>query len=383
MERDSIPTDLIIEILSRLTEKSIARFYCLFLTRSQARPRIVFALEISDGWSFYSLPQLQKPVSCVVAADFHVKFPQDQINLFDGNINPLSWSYASGLICLSDIRHSAAYENKPLIINPNTGQYAIIPELTRSGMSSEFLGFDPIDKQFKVLSMCYPDRYVADDHRILTLGSGEMSWRKIQSPLTHCPWNKGLCINGVLYYRAASGDVSKMIVCFDIRSEKFKFINAECLCILDFNLINYKGKLGVIGRKFPSIDAIELYMWDVEKHEWLKYAYTLLDSKIIDLWKFSIVGVIATGEIVLSMDDTSEPPFYVIYFNPERNTLQHVEIQGLGENCNRVYTFVDHAEDLNVHDGKLLMSSISAPSMKNKGSGKSSWRTTLSHRKPV
>ncbi|KAL1191310.1 putative F-box protein [Cardamine amara subsp. amara] len=57
---DSIPKELILEILSRLSAKSVARFCCvsklwafifggpcfteLFLTRSSARPRLLFGL---------------------------------------------------------------------------------------------------------------------------------------------------------------------------------------------------------------------------------------------------------------------------------------------------------------------------------------------------
>ncbi|CAF2159357.1 unnamed protein product [Brassica rapa] len=66
------------------------------------------------------------------------------------------------------------------------------------------------------------------------------------------------------------------------------------------------------------------------------------------------------GHIVLSMNYTSRKsrPFYVFYFNLERNTFQRVQIQGLGgyydENRHRVYTFVDHVDDLNVNDAKYL-----------------------------
>ncbi|KAF3496068.1 hypothetical protein DY000_02052601 [Brassica cretica] len=111
------------------------------------------------------------------------------------------------------------------------------------------------------------------------------------------------------------------------RSEKFKFIYPESLR----ELINYKGKLGVIYNDDFTDDAIELRVWvleDVEKHEWTKYAYTLRGDKLFPHYA-SEVGVISTGEIMLSMADyTSKQPFYIDYFNPERNTIRRVEIQG-------------------------------------------------------
>ncbi|CAL9217944.1 unnamed protein product [Arabidopsis halleri] len=202
-----------------------------------------------------------------------------------------------------------------------------------------------------------------------------MSWRRIKCPLRHENVSEGICIDGVLYYL---GDTSErlnnfVIVCFDVRSEKFKFIYPESYC----ELINYKGKLGVIYYDDYADDAIELRLWvleDAEKEEWLEYAYTLRDDKFLDHY-ISVVGVAASGEIVLSMGDfTSKQPFYVFYFNPEKNTLQRVEIQGFGEyhegvnkpsrvhffvdDASSFYRFADHVEYLNVNDPKLLKSNI-------------------------
>nr|VDD44220.1 unnamed protein product [Brassica oleracea] len=69
----SIPNDLIIEIFSRLPEKSAARFRSyapglhrsyfteLFLTRSRTRTRLLFVFELVTKFSFFSSPQLQNP----------------------------------------------------------------------------------------------------------------------------------------------------------------------------------------------------------------------------------------------------------------------------------------------------------------------------------
>ncbi|KAH0882581.1 hypothetical protein HID58_058677 [Brassica napus] len=64
----------------------------LYLARSSARPRLLFAVYRSGGEDlcFYSSPQPQLPhdkSSLVVAADYHTTFPQEP------------FVYASGLIC--------------------------------------------------------------------------------------------------------------------------------------------------------------------------------------------------------------------------------------------------------------------------------------------
>jgi len=150
-------------------------------------------------------------------------------------------------------------------------------------------------------------------------------------------------------------------------------------------LINYKGKLAVIYWE-DDVDIQELYykkgidveeyvennvnadatnelcVWilaDVEKQEWSKHAYTWTDEKFFRRL-VSIAGVTASGEIVFSMRKCNpKQPFYVFYFNPERNSLQRVEIQGFGEAVTKscdVCTFVNHVEDLNVYDLKQLKS---------------------------
>ncbi|XP_010424491.1 PREDICTED: putative F-box protein At2g02890 [Camelina sativa] len=110
----------------------------------------------------------------------------------------------------------------------------------------------------------------------------------------------------------------------------------------------------------------ELRLWvleDVEKQEWSKHAYTWTDDKFFR-HQVSFAGSTASGEIVFSMRKyTCGQPFYVFYFNPERNTLRRVEIQGFGEGFKKpcsVRTFVNHVEDPTVKDLELLKS-IPAP----------------------
>ncbi|KAF3545986.1 hypothetical protein DY000_02009945 [Brassica cretica] len=242
---DSIPTDLIPEILLRLPGKSIARFRCvskLWLS-ILTRPRLLVALErANEEMLFFSSPHPQNPYdnpydkpSPVVAADFLMKFVCPELRAF-----------TSGLIYLCS--------NERVIYNLSTGEYVNLPDLKRYRKSNSFLGYDPLNKQFKVLFMAYLSG--PDDHRILTLGpSKKKKWRKIKCRLIHQPLYdrvriNGICINGVLYYIGkADGYTAEerpyMIICFDVRSEKFKFVKAECFGDPKATkLINYKGKLG-------------------------------------------------------------------------------------------------------------------------------------------
>ncbi|KAG7564530.1 F-box associated interaction domain [Arabidopsis suecica] len=420
---EPLPTDLITDIFSRLPAKSVAMFRTLskhwasklhspdftelFLRRSSNRPRLLFAVERKGEWLFFSSPQPQNPSSSspsAVTVDYHTKF--------GGDVSRYICSYASGLIYFPDMWISNV-ASSPVICNPINGMYVTLPDLARYRKARGFLGFDPIEKQFKALSEGYVFCDQRDHHRILTLGTTgeELTWRSnsIQCPAYDRSLSEGICINGVLYYIADTGcESSCMVVSFDLRSEEFKFIQADCFSeqlhetnerplvfdpqptnvmelflatvrmdrptnTITLVLVNYKGKLGAIDWKYVANNAdgetqiVELCMWvleDVEKHEWSKHVYTLPETEILDSCDFSVAGVTASGDIVLSMKHVCKP-FYVFYFNPERNTLQSVEIQGFGdnleapENHGTVYAFVDHVEDLSVYDAKPLKSSIS------------------------
>ncbi|XP_010480784.1 PREDICTED: putative F-box protein At5g42430 [Camelina sativa] len=377
---NSIPIDLFHEIFTRLPAKSIGKFCCvskqwasildrqdfteLFLTRSSTRPRLLFAVQRYGEWLFFSSPQTQNPYeksSLALAADFHIKLRLDE--------GYYRCEYTSGLIYFSGTKSQ-------VICNPITGQHAILPKADRELRS--FFGFDPIDKQYKVLLI----NKIGDDERayhILTLGSGIMRWRMIQCPFTHYVYHtcKRICINGVLYYLAGLPDERYkygsvgVIVCFDVRFEKFTFIDGECFTDgHNTILVNYKGKLGGISMTYDKSDVFELricVLEDVEKQEWSKRVHFIsrMREKVIEPWPWNIyvVGVTATGEIVLSEKYTHKPS-YVYYFNHERNTLKSVEIQGVGEykewfNQHRVYyAFSDHVENLSFDDSEQLKSSF-------------------------
>jgi len=137
---NSFPNDdLVYEILLRLPAKSVARCSCvsklrrsilsrqdfteLFLTKSSARPRLLFGVKRANGEGlFFSSTQPRNSYeksSLVVAADFHTKFSEV--------ISREICSYASGLIYLSDMRISVNDEDVVrAICNPITGKYMVL-----------------------------------------------------------------------------------------------------------------------------------------------------------------------------------------------------------------------------------------------------------------
>lgn len=353
ISRNSIPIDLFISILSRLPVKSIARCRCvskqwasilrrpdftdLFLKVSSTRPCLLFTFNLNGKWLFFSAPQHQN--SSLLAADRHMSFSTE--NDSSGMLRPVC-----GLLC--------TLERNPFICNPSTGQYTTLPKATwaESRVVDIYFGYDPIGKLFKVLHMS------KDYSRVLSLGTGELSWRTIECSISHCSASDGICINGVVYYLAACNGTRLhtpiKLVCFDVRFEKFKFLDVNSMIWMS-TLVNFNGKLGAIlpDELFLfSERSTRLEMWvldDVENGKWSKHIYEFPSS-----WKnlvgdkfLYIVGMIGTGEIVFA-PYYREENLYIFYYNVVSNTVVRVEIQ-LGivvPDRPKIYTFIDHVEDV-------------------------------------
>ncbi|KAL0848392.1 hypothetical protein Bca101_021639 [Brassica carinata] len=290
-------TDITTDIFARLPAKSAARcrvlskqwssiltspdFASLFLTHSSSRPRLLFAVELNGLWTFFSSPQPPRSfISPVVTAELHAKF--------NGDVSQYLPSYASGLILFPDlwIPKESDYSN-PVVCNPVTGKYESLPYLSIYRKSRAFLGFDLVGKQFKVLSEEYPFCSQRDHHQVLSLGGEELSWRvKKDGPqYEHC-LSEAIQIEGVMYYLAENvSDLPRVLVCFDVRSEEFEFIEAVCFAGEEaLKLINYKGKVGAVNWKYVKDDdektVLELSLWVLEDDEWVKSVYVLSEERL-------------------------------------------------------------------------------------------------------
>ncbi|RID62053.1 hypothetical protein BRARA_E01149 [Brassica rapa] len=184
-----------------------------------------------------------------------------------------------------------------------------------------------------------------------------MTWRLIECDVPHSsPGRVYVCINGVLYYfdRGAS-NVDDMIICFDLRSEKFSFVKSMERGMRFETLINFQGKLASV-RSLESFvvsgTSRSFEMWileDPEKHEWSKRIFNLpplwTDAAPRKILYF--VGVNDTNEFVFKPFCSSEP-FYVHYYNFVNKAIKRVEIQGMGafEKASGVRIFLNHVEDV-------------------------------------
>ncbi|EFH68017.1 hypothetical protein ARALYDRAFT_892398 [Arabidopsis lyrata subsp. lyrata] len=337
---DPIPVDLVINILSRLSLECIARCRCvsklwssiirrpnynlLFPLKSPATPRLLFVFKVPGELLFNASPQHFNP-------DRHSSLVATSLQKTTCNTSFFQLCRpVHGLVCC---------------------QHGVNSE-TRIGKVSYSFGYDPIDKQFKVLRITLLPRdsqWWYSEYQVLTLGLGNLSWRKIQCCTPHYILEDyGICINGVLYYPARLNTGKSTMVCFNVRSEKFSFTDIDkdvsIVTYLFVSVIDYNGKLGVCIS--DHLHNFELWVLEnAEEHKWSKHIY-----KMPHLGVLECAGMIASGEIVLYPRFSAYTRYPFLYFyNLERNIITRVTLQvpiRKQLTYGRFYTFSNFVEDV-------------------------------------
>ncbi|XP_010418673.1 PREDICTED: putative F-box protein At3g23960 [Camelina sativa] len=355
-----IPIDLVIEILARLQAKYIGRCRCvsklwanilcrqdfteLFLTKSFARPQLLFACLMNDsGLSFFSSSHQPQKILTAIDTTYLTHVPKTY--QVCGTIN--------GLICLKGIRIFKGCMNPAsalVLCNPTTRESLPLPKMKTTRRKENdvksYFGYVPTEKQFKVLSMTLPVKGNSEGHQVLTFRTDKkLSWRMITRCIPHRPdRNWGICISGVLYYTAVvieeSLEVITVVVCFDFGSEKFSVLKVmetfKRTLPNTTTPVNYNGKLGLLMTEESNwvINGISRYfeLWvleDAGKHEWSNH------------------------EIVLSYHPTM--PHYVFYYNIERDTVRVARIRGMeGVKGNGCRIFLNHVETVELIQNILV-----------------------------
>lgn len=363
---DSIPPDVFMDIISRLPAKSIpicrrvskswaatlrrSEFDELFLTKSPNQPLILFAFIVDGGLPFFTTPQDHEK-SSLQATRHRTYLPIDRFSQISPPVR--------GLVCIEDKRRML------VVCNPITGESVSLPKLESKMMwSKTVLGYDPIEKQFKVFRTTWSPHHPLNTHGelyVLTLGTGKMIWRMIECYKPFRPvFDGGICINGVLYYIAKLNCYPEdiVIVCFDVGFEKLRFIHKPKgmrQIKYESRLVNHNGRLGIFqssnsGKINGSTKSFDLWILeDAKKHEWTKHIYVLplVWRKMVANKKLRIVGMTGTFEIVLSPYDLSNP-YYLFYYNLEMNSVRKVGIGGFGsfETSTIAHLFVNYIEDV-------------------------------------
>ncbi|XP_056862402.1 putative F-box protein At1g47730 [Raphanus sativus] len=339
----SLHVDLIWEVLLRLPSKSIVQSRCMsklfsslttqpdFIRSFAARssPCLLILFEVESKLFVFSLSQQQQQnknpaVAHVVDRSYSMLCP-DRYFFFNSES-------VHGLICVEKLGH-------PQIWNPTTRRFSTLPIPARSWKdgSVSFLGYDPVDSTYKVLSLSCDGRRRPRKPRALTLGGdGAGRWRVIEGVPEHAPFPFGaLCVNGVLYYLAAPTSpehyTNQSLACFHVRSEKLSMIKVP------WNLTSGFRSLVHCGNKLTCLVSLgdDLNMWTLEhaeKHEWSHRHVCLPFPRHdpVSKTRFTFRGVNGAGEFMY-VPLALANPFHIIYFDPKGNSFRRCVVDGVAD----------------------------------------------------
>lgn len=192
---------------------------------------------------------------------------------------PVDLVYCSSIHGLLALLHPS-YPGRFTICNPSTRQMITLPDVkaTSSGLREQtylFLGYDPVGNEHKALCSTVLFGEPCQQHRVLTLGRGKLTWRGIKGRKTrrYIVVTKGICINGKVYYGGwtTQGEEKKpRIFRFDVRSERMVSIGTFWPWITRGSLINYNGKLA-LGYPNPRrrLRIFHLFVLEEDKGGWI------------------------------------------------------------------------------------------------------------------
>ncbi|EOA13477.1 hypothetical protein CARUB_v10026535mg [Capsella rubella] len=350
-----IPLDLQIEILTRLPARSLMRFKCVSklwssLIRSRffsnryhkvasTRPRPPrLYMSLVDHLKCNSMEICQNPRETVLLSS-----SSSSANSFDQaltmpGIGGRNMVILRGLILYFVCRQACIY-------NPTTRQSLTLPAVKSNLFAKEsfrqsvlyFLGHDPVLDQYKVVCTVVRSskRYkkITSEHWVLVLEAGG-SWKRIEFDKHHLPTRPGVCINGVIYYMASTGLFPRAIVSFDVRSEEFNMFQApRVLPELGWPVafIEYAGKPAIIDHTLLKCEGlVDLWVledagkWSTKSLVLKPCQMHLVDNKI----NMTVEGITQNGEVIFAYRPLIYP-YYILYYDLQKNDLRKVRIRGI------------------------------------------------------
>ncbi|KAH0853447.1 hypothetical protein HID58_093222 [Brassica napus] len=304
------PSDLVIEILTRLPAKSLMRLK-----------------SVSKLWSTLICSQYFTNLSSAPRIYMWLGFDKEKILVSSSSSPDLD------------------------------GSFVVDQDLTISAMKGYSVSHVYRVSRLKVVKLLL-------EHWVFTLGGGVSSrWRKI--PCTcppHSPFTRGLTINGSMYYLAlVPNSIKPLFVRFDISSEKLSVLqkpeDAFWCRYYYTEIIEYDGRIAILDHADLVHDGV-MDLWvreDEEKNRWSRMKRVLHPSQmnmikthIVHNMSLRVQGTTRNGDVILvpqhifriGPDQFNVLPqvtthFYVFLYNLQKNHFRKVEIKSNRYNTKR------------------------------------------------
>ncbi|KAJ6689460.1 hypothetical protein OIU85_005826 [Salix viminalis] len=349
--RQQIPEDVILDILSRLPAKSVVRFrrvsraWCSFI-HDPFFASLHHARSITRDKGNALLLSYPDPSSSSTSFSFFERkqgFRNLQISHVDQQYACLS-EIIRGILCIHDRR-----SHRVDICNITTQETITLPRSTnipiRPGAGVDFdivyeprysFGFNSSTGDYKVLNICSITGYKLQvnpinglftrevsrktvEFEIFTIGCdrGAGSWRKIDPGYPYDQELYGLtsesvCADGVIHWRHRLFD-QEILLAFDLQQEKFQIIKVPKEALRFQLMKQVKGCLVLMGHVTSGYNRNKIDLWILEDRRdqvWMKET-VLFPSYSSCLWP---VGSFKTGLILLAQHGGANPAAWAAYY---------------------------------------------------------------------
>ncbi|WMV48310.1 hypothetical protein MTR67_041695 [Solanum verrucosum] len=337
------PEEIIFEIFSWLPVKSLVQFRCVskkiysLMLESEFVDIHHRRSMIRDGGTKFLLRKIE--------GFYTIERNEDGKNYKWNPNNRYDYvMYANGLFCMWKDNVET-----PRIWNPSTREVIRLPNLRRCGstidplMYNYSLGYEPEEKKYKVLmTQEFKRGSRPTKNWVFTLSIDE-EWREIESTVDFIPsFNQRVCVNGVIYM--LDYKINKAIVAFDVKGEKFRIIklwkNFGSNNFGDYNLIEVKGKLGVVNN---SKLFGEENLWILRNSRWRRHIIRFTQEVELGYYTSKEICNSCDGEIVFIVSESYFSALYI--YDIRKNSWKYLKIQQLpGKGC--IYNVFCFAESV-------------------------------------
>ncbi|KAL9994268.1 putative F-box domain-containing protein [Helianthus debilis subsp. tardiflorus] len=288
----SFPSEIIVEILSRLPVKSILQF------RSVSKPWLSLISDpsftiVGHRTAFFITAYDTSACKLFFLSATHDSGSVTHLMTTNRPDTAIEAQHVNGLVCCT-FWEGFVNSDEPFVFNPSTHKVIKLHDPSvRLNNFWYYFGFDESRNEHKVLRVPSVQGGSIDIQKIMIFNMSNYSWREIDATSDISPTldfsvsfiKSSVCVNGVIYMLLL---MMFNILAFDLRTEKFSivevplcdessylnkivFSNYELPCLIKIN-----DRVGVVC--YDCIEEGEIHIWilqDYQNHVWVKETITI------------------------------------------------------------------------------------------------------------
>ncbi|XP_055818255.1 putative F-box protein At1g19160 [Solanum dulcamara] len=343
--KSSIPQDIIFNIFSTLSVKSLMRFKSVSKFCNSLISESVFVDIHQYRTSKIKFIVRQRAKLYTIEAMEEQEVSPLHIDNFCGKL------FYNHIMCVNNLLCCSMHHvERVAICNPSTKVVRTLPclkEFSKIDYPEYFcsMGFDPEEKTYKVLMTIngYEKHTNPTRNWVFTLAADE-SWREIKGITDFAVITKNVvCVGGVIYMLSYSKhDI--LVIAFDVRSENFRIVTLwnslnQHIDGNYYNIIKVNGKLAILNKKNLYLQE-NMDLWIFGKEEWEKHIIQIPQQWTSPEFERPTFCSTCDGEILFTNRFESRQ-FICFRYNVTEKRWRNFEIQGLLEksSINDIYSY--------------------------------------------